>query len=109
MQSCMLCGCHSSDCGLNDAILDFMMQLSNSLRATGYPFVGLLAFSGSRTRLVLAIQVRAGIGPARDPDVHIPPRLFTRHACLHDWIILLQQALGSSCEPLRRLCTRMVT
>ena len=36
-------------------------QLSNSLRATGYPFVGLLAFSGSRTRLVLAIQVHASI------------------------------------------------
>jgi hypothetical protein len=38
-----------------------LLQLSNSLRATGYPFVGLLAFSGSRTRLVLAIQVRASI------------------------------------------------
>jgi hypothetical protein len=36
-----------------------LLQLSNSLRATGYPFVGLLAFSGSRTRLVLAIQVHA--------------------------------------------------
>lgn len=37
-------------------------QLANSLRATAYPFVGLLAFSGSRVRLVLAIT--GLLGPA---------------------------------------------
>ena len=31
-------------------------QLASSLRATAYPFVGLLAFFGSRTRLVLAVS-----------------------------------------------------
>jgi len=38
-------------------------QLAGSLRATGYPFVALLAFSGARTRLVASSQGAAAPGP----------------------------------------------
>jgi len=37
-------------------------QLAGSLRATGYPFVALLAFSGARTRLVASSQGAAAPG-----------------------------------------------
>ena len=38
-------------------------QLAGSLRATGYPFVALLAFSGARTRLVASSQGAIAPGP----------------------------------------------
>lgn len=38
-------------------------QLAGSLRATGYPFVALLAFSGTRTRLVASAQGVVAPGP----------------------------------------------
>ena len=38
-------------------------QLAGSLRATGYPFVALLAFSSARTRLVASSQGAIAPGP----------------------------------------------
>ena len=34
-----------------------VMQLAASLRASAYPYVALLAFSGARTRLIVSVQV----------------------------------------------------
>ena len=36
------------------------VQLSSSLQVTTYPYVGLLAFSGARTRLVASVQGATG-------------------------------------------------
>jgi hypothetical protein len=36
------------------------LQLASRLKVTRYPYIGLLAFGGSRTRLVAALQGTAG-------------------------------------------------
>ena len=47
-------------CGVDRALalsLQPTAQLAASLRASAYPYVALLAFSGARTRLIVSVQV----------------------------------------------------
>ena len=49
------------------------VQLSSSLQVTTYPYVGLLAFSGTRTRLVASVQ--GATGPQQLLQVSLMQRL----------------------------------